>query len=157
MSPPLVRIYDCNPHERLTALVSSQKESSQFSSRGETSAREICAQSSNEVIASAEALQTTIYKSLTSTYAHLIMRVFSRLLATPTAAGSTSGLKPAPLALLPPIPLYRRLLRTHRNFLPKEMRLLGDEYVKSEFRSHRNVENPVHIVSLSSPSSLPCP
>lgn len=28
------------------------------------------------------------------------------------------------------------------------MRLLGDEYIKSEFRSHREVENPVHIVCL---------
>ncbi|MCJ1305703.1 acetate non-utilizing protein 9 [Hypocenomyce scalaris] len=74
------------------------------------------------------------------------MRIFLRLLANPTAAGSTAGLKPAPLALLPPIPLYRRLLRTHRNYLPKEMRLLGDEYVKSEFRAHRDVENPVHII-----------
>lgn len=26
------------------------------------------------------------------------------------------------------------------------MRVLGDEYVKSEFRAHRNVENPVHII-----------
>ena len=74
------------------------------------------------------------------------MKLSMRLLATPTAAGSTAGLKPAPMALLPPIPLYRRLLRTHRKHLPKEMRLLGDEYIKSEFRAHRNVENPVHIV-----------
>ncbi|MCJ1304058.1 acetate non-utilizing protein 9, partial [Hypocenomyce scalaris] len=74
------------------------------------------------------------------------MRISLRLFANPTAAGSTAGLKPAPLALLPPIPLYRRLLRTHRNYLPKEMRLLGDEYVKSEFRAHRDVENPVHII-----------
>ena len=51
-----------------------------------------------------------------------------------------------PLALLPPIPLYRRLLRAHRHKLPKEQRLLGDEYVKEEFRRHRTVENPVHIV-----------
>ncbi|MCJ1281840.1 acetate non-utilizing protein 9 [Xylographa opegraphella] len=50
------------------------------------------------------------------------------------------------MALLPPIPLYRRLLRTHRKHLPKEMRLLGDEYIKSEFRAHRNIENPVHII-----------
>ena len=28
------------------------------------------------------------------------------------------------------------------------MRLLGDEYIKSEFRAHRNVENPMHIVRL---------
>ncbi|TAQ91237.1 hypothetical protein B7494_g471 [Chlorociboria aeruginascens] len=75
------------------------------------------------------------------------MRIQRRLLmAVPTAAGSTQGFKPAPLALLPPIPLYRRLLRAHRKFLPLEMRVLGDEYIKSEFRAHRDVENPVHIV-----------
>ena len=28
------------------------------------------------------------------------------------------------------------------------MRVLGDEYVKGEFRAHREVENPMHIVSL---------
>ncbi|KAL9632561.1 MAG: hypothetical protein Q9164_005248 [Protoblastenia rupestris] len=74
------------------------------------------------------------------------MRLSLRLLANPTAVGSTQGLKPAPLALLPPIPLYRRLFRSHRNFLPKEMRVLGDQYIKSEFRSHREVENPMHII-----------
>lgn len=26
------------------------------------------------------------------------------------------------------------------------MRVLGDEYIKSEFRAHRDVENPIHIV-----------
>lgn len=26
-------------------------------------------------------------------------------------------------------------------------RLLGDEYIKSEFRLHRDIENPLHIVS----------
>lgn len=60
------------------------------------------------------------------------------------------GLNNMPMALLPPIPLYRRLLRTHRKHLPKEMRLLGDEYIKSEFRSHRNIENPVHIIGFLS-------
>ncbi|KAK3175235.1 hypothetical protein OEA41_002482 [Lepraria neglecta] len=74
------------------------------------------------------------------------MRPSLRLLATPTTVGSTKGLKPAPLALLPPIPLYRRLLRTHRKHLDPRMRLLGDEYVKSEFRAHKNVENPMHII-----------
>ncbi|KAL8715906.1 MAG: hypothetical protein Q9220_000573 [cf. Caloplaca sp. 1 TL-2023] len=68
------------------------------------------------------------------------------MMASPSGLGSITGLKPAPLALLPPIPLYRRLLRAHRKFLPKEMRVLGDEYVKSEYRAHRNVENPIHIV-----------
>jgi len=26
------------------------------------------------------------------------------------------------------------------------MRLLGDEYVKAEFRAHRDVDNPVHLI-----------
>ncbi|OKL55679.1 Succinate dehydrogenase assembly factor 3, mitochondrial [Talaromyces atroroseus] len=74
------------------------------------------------------------------------MRVFTRLLAAPVTIGSKASLNTEPLALLPPIPLYRRLLRVHRKKLPVEMRLLGDEYVKSEFRAHRNIDNPIHIV-----------
>ena len=81
------------------------------------------------------------------------MRCALRLLATPTAAGAANGLKPAPLALLPPIPLYRRLLRGHRKHLPHQMRVLGDEYVKSEFRAHRTADNPMHIVRLPPESS----
>ncbi|KAL8724702.1 MAG: hypothetical protein Q9181_006710 [Wetmoreana brouardii] len=74
------------------------------------------------------------------------MRHALRLLASPSNLGSSPGLNPAPLALLPPIPLYRRLLRAQRKFLDTEKRVLGDGYVKSEFRAHRNVENPIHIV-----------
>ncbi|KAF2968761.1 hypothetical protein GQX73_g4822 [Xylaria multiplex] len=73
------------------------------------------------------------------------MKPSSKLLAT--AASTGNGLKPAPLAILPPIPLYRRLLRAHRKHLPAQMRLLGDEYIKSEFRLHRNIDNPVHLIS----------
>jgi hypothetical protein len=74
------------------------------------------------------------------------MRIFSRLLmATPATMGSKSSLSEA-LALLPPLQLYRRILRVHRKKLDPEMRVLGDGYVKSEFRAHRNVENPLHIV-----------
>lgn len=75
------------------------------------------------------------------------MRV-SRVLAMAeaTAAGATKPLRPAPMALLPPIPLYRRILRAHRHKLDPQMRLLGDEYVKAEFRAHRQVDNPIHIV-----------
>ncbi|KAH8704822.1 putative ACN9 family domain-containing protein [Talaromyces proteolyticus] len=74
------------------------------------------------------------------------MRVITRLLASPVTIGSKASFNTSPLALLPPIPLYRRILRVHRKKLPGEMRLLGDEYVRSEFRAHRNVENPIHIV-----------
>ncbi|KAI6910790.1 hypothetical protein KC318_g3006 [Hortaea werneckii] len=75
------------------------------------------------------------------------MRAALRLLAVPSGVGTQSaGLKQVPPALLPPIPLYRRLLRAHRKFLPAEMRVLGDEYIKSEFCAHRDTDNPVHIV-----------
>jgi hypothetical protein len=78
------------------------------------------------------------------------MKFMPRLrMATPTSVGTATGFRPAPPALLPPIPLYRRLLRAHRKHLPRKMRLLGDEYIKSEFRAHRNVENPVHIVRVA--------
>lgn len=50
------------------------------------------------------------------------------------------------MALLPPIPLYRRLLRAHRKYLPAEMRMLGDEYIKAEFRAHRKVDNAQHLI-----------
>lgn len=77
-----------------------------------------------------------------------VMRPTARLLASATSAtrGGVGGLRPEPMALLPPIPLYRRLLRGHRKHLPREMRLLGDEYVKAEFRAHRKVDNPAHLV-----------
>jgi hypothetical protein len=47
--------------------------------------------------------------------------------------------------LIPPLTLYRRILRAHRH-LPANQRVLGDSYVKEEFRRHRDVENPAHIV-----------
>ena len=65
--------------------------------------------------------------------------------ANPVLPGRNNPFRPAPLALLPPIPLYRRLFRAHRKLAPDE-RMLGDMYIKSEFRAHRNVENPIHIV-----------
>lgn len=75
------------------------------------------------------------------------MRVAQRLLmATPASIGSKSSLSEA-LALLPPLQLYRRILRVHRKLDP-EMRVLGDSYVKNEFRAHRTAENPLHIVCL---------
>ncbi|CAP80675.1 Pc12g10480 [Penicillium rubens Wisconsin 54-1255] len=73
------------------------------------------------------------------------MRIAQRLLmATPASIGSKSSLSEA-LALLPPLQLYRRILRVHRKLEP-EMRVLGDSYVKNEFRAHRGVENPLHII-----------
>ena len=81
---------------------------------------------------------------------NIAMKLSPRLsYATATMAGTGRGFRPAPMALLPPIPLYRRLFRAHRKYLPREMRLLGDTYIKNEFRAHRDVENPVHIVCVS--------
>ncbi|EJF64699.1 ACN9-domain-containing protein [Dichomitus squalens] len=59
------------------------------------------------------------------------------------------NLREASAALLPPLPLYRRILRAHRN-LPLEMRSLGDDYVKAEFRRHRETTNKVHIIGFLS-------
>ncbi|KAI6382961.1 hypothetical protein MCOR25_000468 [Pyricularia grisea] len=70
----------------------------------------------------------------------------ARRMAAAANSSASSSLRPAPLALLPPIPLYRRLFRAHRKHLPPEMRLLGDEYIKAEFRAHRNVDNPAHLI-----------
>ncbi|KAF1988336.1 putative ACN9 family domain-containing protein [Aulographum hederae CBS 113979] len=68
-----------------------------------------------------------------------------RMMATATNIGAAGPFKPGQIALLPPIPLYRRVLRCHRK-LPVQMRLLGDEYVKSEFRAHKDSNNPIHII-----------
>ncbi|SPN97062.1 related to acetate non-utilizing protein 9, mitochondrial precursor [Cephalotrichum gorgonifer] len=69
---------------------------------------------------------------------------------SPTPITGSNPLKPALRALLPPLQLYRRLLRAHRTHLPAEMRVLGDEYVKSEFRAHRDVENPSQVITFLS-------
>jgi Complex1_LYR-like len=74
------------------------------------------------------------------------MRLNPRLFASPVISPLKPGQRPPPLALLPPIPLYRRLLRTHRKKLNPEQRIFGDTYIKSEFRRHKDVENPLHIV-----------
>ncbi|GES88984.1 ACN9-domain-containing protein [Rhizophagus clarus] len=46
---------------------------------------------------------------------------------------------------LPPLILYRQILRIHR-LLPPSLRSLGDDYVKAEFRRHKDVTNPIQIV-----------
>ncbi|GAA5889985.1 hypothetical protein JCM16303_003201 [Sporobolomyces ruberrimus] len=52
--------------------------------------------------------------------------------------------------LLPPLALYRRLLRVHRKVLPAELRVMGDDYVKAEFRRTKSTDNPLHIVGFLS-------
>ncbi|EXJ95323.1 hypothetical protein A1O1_00443 [Capronia coronata CBS 617.96] len=74
------------------------------------------------------------------------MRPNVRLLAAPVTPRFRPGQRAPALALLPPIPLYRRLLRIHRKKLSPEERVFGDTYLKAEFRRHRDIENPLHIV-----------
>jgi hypothetical protein len=74
------------------------------------------------------------------------MRSTPLRLAQPVVRPLKPGALCAPLALLPPIPLYRRLLRIHRRKLPPEERVFGDTYLKAEFHRHKDVENPLHIV-----------
>jgi hypothetical protein len=74
------------------------------------------------------------------------MRPSIRLLASPVTGSYTPGQRSAAFALLPPIALYRHLLRIHRQRLGPELRIFGDQYVKAEFRRHKSVENPLHII-----------
>ncbi|VDD93965.1 unnamed protein product [Enterobius vermicularis] len=46
-----------------------------------------------------------------------------------------------------PLILYKRILRLHYG-LPKEMRYLGDQYVKDEFRRHKNASPEQSLVFL---------
>lgn len=52
--------------------------------------------------------------------------------------------------LLPPLKLYREILRTHIHKLPPDLRFLGDQYVKAEFKAHQKIDNPLHIVGFLS-------
>ncbi|GAA5990375.1 hypothetical protein JCM11641_002342 [Rhodosporidiobolus odoratus] len=70
-----------------------------------------------------------------------------RRLAAEISSTGNIGCSSTPAAeLLPPLVLYRRLLRVHRKVLPRELRVMGDEYVKAEFRRTRTSDNPLHIV-----------
>lgn len=64
--------------------------------------------------------------------------------STQTLLRARRGSHPAQ-PLLPPIHLYRNILREHKS-LPPLQRDLGDQYVKNEFRLHRTTDNPLHIV-----------
>lgn len=47
--------------------------------------------------------------------------------------------------LLPPLALYRRILRAHKS-LPPAQKELGDLYVRDEFKAHKSTDNPLYIV-----------
>ncbi|KAL7417815.1 hypothetical protein BDY24DRAFT_373014 [Mrakia frigida] len=77
------------------------------------------------------------------------MRPTALRLAVAIGTTPPSFAREASVSLLPPLPLYRRLLRSHRN-LPIEMRSLGDTYIKDEFRRHKTADNPLHIIGFLS-------
>ncbi|CCD25763.1 Sdh7p NDAI_0F04450 [Naumovozyma dairenensis CBS 421] len=56
---------------------------------------------------------------------------------------ATHSIRKTPL--LPPLSLYRKILRQHRE-LPTLQREMGDQYVKNEFKLHKDIDNPLHIV-----------
>uniref|UniRef100_A0A914PQD7 Succinate dehydrogenase assembly factor 3 n=1 Tax=Panagrolaimus davidi TaxID=227884 RepID=A0A914PQD7_9BILA len=47
-----------------------------------------------------------------------------------------------------PLILYKRILRLHYGLPTKEMRIMGDSYVKDEFRRHKNAtrEHALHFL-----------
>lgn len=40
--------------------------------------------------------------------------------------------------------MYRRILRAHRR-LPEQMRFVGDQYVRAEFRSHQEITDRKYL------------
>ena len=42
--------------------------------------------------------------------------------------------------------LYKTCLRLHRG-LPTQMQIIGDAYVRDEFKRHKKVDNPAQIAS----------
>lgn len=68
-----------------------------------------------------------------------------KLLLPAVLKRNASHHSPPKETLLPPLMLYRRLLRAHR-VLPPVQRSVGDKYVKNEFKLHKNIDNPLHIV-----------
>ncbi|KAL6453958.1 SDH7 Succinate dehydrogenase assembly factor 3 [Candida maltosa Xu316] len=48
--------------------------------------------------------------------------------------------------LIPPLQLYRAILRAHIHKLPPDLRYMGDQYVKKEFKDHKSIDNPLYIV-----------
>jgi Complex1_LYR-like len=85
------------------------------------------------------------------------MTAIMRRSPTAFAKVSQKSLKPLPqnLQVLAPLPLYRRLLRAHRKYLPPAARLIGDAYVKAEFRRTKDTDNPVHIIGFLSQWQVP--
>ncbi|SPO35916.1 probable Acetate non-utilizing protein 9, mitochondrial [Pseudozyma flocculosa] len=61
----------------------------------------------------------------------------------------SSAVREASATILPPIQLYRRIHRAHRH-LTADMRVLGDDYVRDEFRRHKDIDNPLQIVAFLS-------
>lgn len=111
---------------------------------------------SAEAVGSARRNVSAVIRALRSLSDLFDQRPPSSTRMLPTVSRLASSVSKAPLtlqqasaSLLPPIPLFRGILRAHRR-LPTEMRSLGDSYVKSEFRHHRKVDNPLHIIGFLS-------
>ncbi|SJX62562.1 related to ACN9-protein of gluconeogenesis in mitochondrial intermembrane space [Sporisorium reilianum f. sp. reilianum] len=84
----------------------------------------------------------------------LMLRLTLRTLASasnqPIPPGSElNAVKRTAATILPPIKLYRRIMRAHRK-LDADMRAVGDNYVKDEFRRHRAIDNPLQIIGFLS-------
>jgi len=60
------------------------------------------------------------------------------------------------MQVMAPIPLYRRLLRAHRKYLPLAARALGDDYVKAEFHRTKDTDNPVYIIGFLTRWQVEC-
>lgn len=84
----------------------------------------------------------------------LLFRSTLRSLASasnqPIPPGSElNAVKRTAATILPPVKLYRRIMRAHRK-LDADMRAVGDNYVKDEFHRHKDIDNPLQIIGFLS-------
>ncbi|AOW02585.1 hypothetical protein B0I72DRAFT_139805 [Yarrowia lipolytica] len=70
--------------------------------------------------------------------------------AAKTFTSKPRGARKPAIPLIAPLPLYRQLLRAHRKHLDPDRRSLGDMYIKSEFRLHKDIQDPLQIVGFLS-------
>lgn len=88
----------------------------------------------------------TMFRPTQTTLLRSSLRQLAAASNQPIPPGSElNAVKRTAATILPPIPLYRRLLRAHRHLDP-DMRAVGDNYVKDEFRRHKSIDNPLQIV-----------
>ncbi|EST04784.1 Complex 1 LYR protein [Kalmanozyma brasiliensis GHG001] len=91
-----------------------------------------------------------MFRPTQSTLFRASLRQLASASNQPIPPGSEiNAVKRTAATILPPVKLYRRIIRAHRK-LDADMRAVGDNYVKDEFRRHKGIDNPLQIIGFLS-------